>query len=51
MKESKETKDKMKAYIQSEQFDENKDLGEILKDLDISMDKYKEALRISKRGT
>ena len=51
LKESNETKDKMKAYIQSEDFDENKDLTQILKDLDISIEKYRKALAISDRGS
>ena len=47
LKESKETKDKMKAYIESDEFDEKKNLDEILKDLDINLEDYERALEIS----
>ena len=43
LKKSKEIKDKVKAYLQSEQFDEKKELSEILRDLDIPPEEYKKS--------
>ena len=44
LRESKQTKDRMKSYLQNEEFDEMKDLSGILRDLDISPEEYKKVL-------
>ena len=41
----------MKDFIESDTFDENQSLDEILENLEIPPEKYEKALRISDRGS